>query len=67
VFRESNPVRLPAVLAHHANGDRCEAWITETYHFNISVLKERYRKAYRMETGTLVLRIKGVPALVYTF
>ena len=53
VFRESNPVRLPAVLAHHANGDRCEAWITETYHFNVSVLKERYRKASARRQGRL--------------
>lgn len=67
VFLESDPVQLQAVLAHNANGDSCEAWITETYHFNVSPLKTRYQKAYRTETGTIVLRIKGIPALVYTF
>lgn len=67
VFLESDPVQLQAVLAHNANGDSCEAWITETYHFNVSPLKTRYQKAYRMETGTIVLHIKGIPALAYTF
>ena len=67
VFLESNPVQLQAVIAHNANGDRCEAWITETYHFNMSPLKTRYQKAYRTETGTIVLSIKGIPALMYTF
>ena len=67
VFLESNPVQLQAILAHDANGDSCEAWVTETYHFNISPLKTRYQKAYRTETGTIVLGIKGIPAVVYTF
>ena len=67
VFLESNPVQLQAVLAHDANGDSCEAWVTETYHFNVSALKARYQKAYRTETGTIVLGIKGIPALMYTF
>ena len=67
VFLESDPVQLQAVIAHNANGDSCEAWITETYHFNVSPLKTRYQKAYRTETGTIVLSIKGIPALVYTF
>ena len=66
-FQESHPVKVQAVLAHNANGDNCVAWVTETYHFNVSALKERYRKAYRTETGTIVLGIKGIPALVYTF
>ena len=66
-FQESHPVKVQAILAHNANGDSCEAWITETYHFNVSVLKERYQKAYRTETGTIVLSIKGIPGFVYTF
>lgn len=66
-FLESDPVQLQAVLAHNANGDNCERWVTETYHFNLSALKARYQKAYRTETGTVVLGIKGIPALVYTF
>lgn len=67
VFLESDPVQLQAVLAHDANADNCEAWITQTYHFNVSPLKTRYQKAYRTETGTIVLGIKGMPAVVYTF
>ena len=67
VFLESNPVQLQAILAHNANGDNCEAWITETYHFNLSALKTRYQKAYRTETGTIVLGIKGILGVAYTF
>ncbi|MCY3722628.1 MAG: hypothetical protein OXG97_10440 [Candidatus Poribacteria bacterium] len=67
VFLESNPVQLQAIIAHNANGDSCEAWVTETYHFNVSPLKTRYQKAYRTETGTIALNIKGISALVYTF
>ena len=67
VFLELNPVQLQAVLTHNANRDSCEAWITETYHFNLSPLKTRYQKAYRTETGTIVLGIKGIPTVEYTF
>ena len=67
VFLESNPVQLQAVLAHNANGDSCERWVTETYHFNVSALKAQYQKAYRTETGTIVLGIKGILAVEYTF
>ena len=67
VFLESDPVQLQAALAHNANRDMCERWVTETYHFNISALKAQYQKAYRTETGTIVLNIAGIPALVYTF
>ena len=66
-FMDSDPVQLQAGLAHHANGDSCEAWITETYHFDLSPLKARYQKMYRTETGTIILSIKGASALVYTF
>ena len=30
-FVEDSPVRLPAVLRHDANGDPCEAFLTESY------------------------------------
>ena len=68
VFRESNPVELQAIIAHNANGDSCEAWLTETYHFDLSALKAHYQKIYQTQAGTFGLRIKGIPELVvYTF
>ena len=54
-FLESSPVQLRISLAHNANGDACDAWITEDYHFDLTPLKEVYQKAYRTETGTIAL------------
>ena len=54
-FLESFPVQLRISLAHNANGDRCEAWITEDYHFDLTPIKEAYQKGYRTDTGTIAL------------
>lgn len=59
-FLESNPVQLPAVLAHNANGDRCEAYPTESLDFDLSLVKSRYQQFYGSGPGKVVLRIKGV-------
>ena len=68
-FLESFPVQLRLSLAHNANGDRCEAWITEAYDFNLTPIKEVYQKGYRKDTGTIVLRLKDAPPsdLAYAF
>ena len=68
-FLESLPVQLRVSLAHNANGDTCEAWITEDYHFDLTPLKEVYQKGYRTDTGTIVLRLKDAPPsnLAYEF
>ena len=54
-FLESSPVGLRIWLDHNANGDTCEAWITEAHHFDLTPLKEVYQEAYRTETGTIAL------------
>ena len=68
-FIESDPVRLPAVLAHDANGDPCEAWVTRAYNFDLALVRTRYRQFYGPGPGKVVLQIKGVPQndLVYEF
>ena len=68
-FRESDPVQLPVSLAHDANGDACEAWLTEDYEFDLSLLRDRYRQAYGDGPGRIVLLLEGVPggALLYVF
>ncbi len=68
-FRESDPVQLPAVLAHEANGDPCEAYPTESRVFDLSLVRTRYRQFYGPGSGRVVLRIAGVPGddLVYQF
>ena len=43
-FRESDPVQLPAVLVHDANGDPCEAYPTESRVFDLAPVRSRYRQ-----------------------
>lgn len=68
-FRESDPVRLPAVLAHEANGDPCEAWLTESHVFDLALVRTRYRQFYGSGSGRVTLSIEGVRGedLVYEF
>ena len=68
-FMESDPVQLPAVLAHEANGDPCEAYPTESRVFDLALIRTRYRQFYGPGSGKVVLRIVGVPGdgLVYQF
>ena len=68
-FLESFPVQLPVSLAHNANGDACEAWLTEDLNFDLTPIKTMYQKAYQQEAGTIILRLKDAPnvELVYEF
>lgn len=68
-FMESDPVQLDVALAHNANDDSCEAWITEGYLFDLAPIKALYQKSYRQDSGTIVLQLKDAPAgaLVYEF
>lgn len=68
-FLESFPVQLPVSLAHNANGDACEAWLTEDHNFDLTPIKTMYQKAYQQEAGTIILRLKDAPneELIYEF
>lgn len=68
-FAESDPVQLSAVLAHEADGDPCQAWLTEQYVFDLDLVRTRYRDAYGPGAGTVVLQIAGLTGdrLVYEF
>ena len=59
-FVETEPVRLAAFLAHDGNEDSCEAWVTETYAFDLGVIKTLYQKAYQQSAGTVVLLLDGI-------
>ena len=67
-FLESDPVQLPAALAHDANGDACEAWLTESLDFDLALVRTHYQQAYG-PSGRVVLQIPGVPgrSLLYEF
>ena len=71
VFPESYPVHLDVTLAHNAHGDACEAYLTETYAFDLTPIKARYQEVYMGDPGTIILVLQGVPDdipdLVYTF
>lgn len=67
-FLESFPVQLHVSLAHNAMGDTCEAYPTETYHFDLTPIKTMYQNAYREDTGTIILNLKdSTQELRYTF
>ena len=41
-FMMTDPVRLGATLAHNANDDPCEAWLTEDLVFDLAPVRELY-------------------------
>ena len=69
MFLESFPVQLRVSIAHNANGDTCEASITEDRQFDLTPIKTAYQKGYQTETSTIVLRLKDAPPsdLFYDF
>ena len=67
-FLESDPVQLAVGLAHNANGDACQRWVTQDYLFDLTPLKIRYQAEYRRDAGTIVLLLEGASGdLVYEF
>ena len=68
-FMESFPVQLQAVLAHEANNDPCQAWLTNSYAFDLDLAKSRYEEAYGPGEGSIVLQLDGAPGgeLIYEF
>ena len=69
VFLESFPVQLRVSLAHNANHDPCQAWLTDDYHFDLSPIKTLYQEAYQQEAATIILLLDDAPdgQLVYKF
>jgi hypothetical protein len=69
VFLEPFPVQLRVDLAHNANNDSCEAWLTDDYHFDLSAIKILYQAAYQQEASTTILLLEDAPNgdLVYAF
>ncbi len=68
-FVDSSPVRLPAELRHDANGDPCEAFPTESYAFDLALVRARYQEVYGPGAGRVAIEIDGGPddGLVYEF
>ena len=68
-FLESFPVQLHTSLAHNANGDPCQAWLTESYRFDLTPIKKMYQEAYGQKAGTIILHLEEAPdgELTYDF
>ena len=60
VFLESSPVQLVITVAHNANSDPCEAYLTDDYHFDLTAIKSLYQTTYQ-PTGSLVLLLDNAP------
>jgi hypothetical protein len=58
-FMESNPVQVNIVLSHEDKDDPCDMWITETYIFNLSPLKESWQQSYNENSGIIIMNIEG--------
>ena len=58
-FTGSDPVQIDVSLAHEANDDRCEAYLTETYEFDLAPIGMRYRQVYGRSEGVIRIRLLG--------
>ena len=52
-------------IAHNANGDACEAWLTESYHFDLTSIKEKYQAEYNQDAGTISLLLAADPTVTF--
>ena len=64
---EADSVQLKVSVAHNANGDNCEAYLTEAYDFNLAPIKMLYQKTYGEDAGAIVLVLETDLDLVYKF
>ena len=55
---------LQVELAHNANRDSCEAWLTEEHLFNLTPIRNRFGEG---SSGRIVLQLAGAGELRYTF
>ena len=49
-------------IAHNANGDPCQRWVTESYDFDLTSIKKKYQAEFEME-GTIRLLIAADPTV----
>ena len=68
-FMESDPVQLQVAIAHDADGDACQRWVTEDYHFILDPIKARYKASYGSGPGVVILQLARAPGspLEYKF
>lgn len=68
VFLESNPVQSPIAIRHRANNDSCKALLTRELRFELTALRDAWRRSYHQQSGTIVLRLRGfAEGITYDF
>lgn len=65
-FLESFPVQARIKLIHDANGDSCEAYLTQDFTYDLTPMREAYVDGYQTEEGTILLGVEDLGA-EYTF
>jgi hypothetical protein len=58
-FMESYPVQADVGLVHHAGGEHTGEPITETLRFDLTSMKETYRRAYQADHGSIMIGVRG--------
>ncbi len=65
------PEQLVVSLSHEANGDRCEAWLTSEYSFDLAIIRnlylETFGETFGQSRGEVELALGDLPpgSLVY--
>lgn len=59
VFLESHPVQSPVTIRHNAHGDLCKALLIRDLQFDLTALRDAWRRSYQRQSGTIVLRLRG--------
>ena len=68
VFLESWPVQMHGALAHDAHDDPCDALLTPSLRFDLSPVRDAYRRAYQTQSGAITLHIRDWPqSIEYRF
>lgn len=68
VFLESHPVQSPVTIRHNANGDLCRALLTRDLRFDLTALRDAWRRGYQQQSGTIILRLRGYDeGIAYAF
>jgi hypothetical protein len=72
-FRESHPVQTTLTLMHDAHGDMCRALLGREITFDLSPVKQAYRRAYS-EHGVIIVHLAApgpgsipTPSVRYVF
>ncbi len=63
---ESEPVQVRLELYHDANGDSCDAWLSETLALDLAGLAQAWRDSYGDGPGQMTVHIDEF-ALDYAF